>query len=123
MKNILIASFLVYSTIIVSSNLDITTDDLDEDDYERFKRPIYSTSISRATVRIILDFYTKVSSTLAITRSSAGSNSLEQFDFVSEVLYHIKGNICITNEDYSAVGDDRLRYFNAMFIDGYPAFR
>lgn len=92
-----------------------------EDD--RFELPIYSTSISRATIRVILDFYAQVSSTLSITRSTMETNNLGQSGFVSEVLFHTKGNICITNEEYWSVSKVRLRFFNAMFIDGYSAFR
>lgn len=97
--------------------------DTTDDDDTLFAMPIYSTSLSRATIRVILDFYAEVSSTLSITRSTVEADGLEQNGFISEVLFHIKSNICITNEEYWSVGEARLRFFNVMFIDGYLAFR
>lgn len=100
----------------------------DDDDVEdigiEIELPIYSTSISRATIRVILDFYVDVTSSLSVTRSSVDvANELRQAGCVNEVLFYTSARIAITNEDYWAVGEERLRFFNILFIDGYAAFR
>lgn len=117
-----LTTFLIVASTTLASAKPHFKDILNEEEVT-FELPIYSTSISRATVRVILDFYAKESSTLAITRATGESDGHDQQSFVSEVLYHTKANISFTNEDYWAAGNDRLRFFNAMFIDGYQAFR
>lgn len=118
----LMAVFVIVACSTISICVNAKRDDMD-DTGKRYEVPIYSTSISRATTRVILDFYVEYSSTLSITKSSTDLNNWDQSDFISEVLYHTGESICITNEEYMSVSNVRLRFFNAMFINGYTAFR
>ena len=84
-----------------------------------------STSIVSATATIISDFYSKVSTTVSITRSSINDqNYLSQSELIDDVVSMTESIIVTTIEDNTSINDNYyVRVFNIMFIDSYEAFR
>lgn len=95
-------------------------------DYETFELVTYDTSIVRASVKIIKDFYRNASPTLTILRAAIRSNEtyIHQSGLINEILVRCKTTDIVVNiEDFAERQGRAIRYCVLIFIDGYEAFR
>lgn len=81
-------------------------------------------SMSRATVAIILNDYVPLTSYLSISRSSIGRESHDkQSGFLNHIVSETRSKIAFTIAQFWSLAGTRRRYFNILFVDGYQAFR
>lgn len=87
--------------------------------------PGYTSFIARATIQIIRTEYVPRSSSLTVIRAAAVSpeTRYHQSGFINEVLNNTWADISVTIERYDHVSEQRTRFFNVFFVDGYAAFR
>lgn len=95
-------------------------------DYDALELQSYDTSIARASVKIIEDFYCTISPTLIIVRAATVSNEsfFHQSGLINEVLVRSRSSgIAVNIEDYTGLKIRQIRNCNLLFIDSYEAFR
>lgn len=113
MFKIIINIFVIYSMAIA-----------DADGMESLSKSEYCASISRATIRLILDFYSKCSSTLTMARASISSEThIRQSEYINDILLNTNAQIVIVLEEYNYLNENFGRFYNILFIDSYEAFR
>lgn len=88
-----------------------------------FENITSNTSISRATVKIIEDFYIYKSTTLSISNSATNTSVLRQSEMINEVLYSLRTTMIVRIEDNHALKDNVIRFANLIFVDSYESFR
>lgn len=111
MFKIIINMFVIYSTVTAY-------------DLKSFRESEFSSSISRATIKIILDFYSKCSSTLTMVRASITAEThIRQSEYINEILLNTNSEIVIVMEEYNYLKENFCRFYNILFIDSYDGFR
>lgn len=90
----------------------------------KFKEPIYSNGVSKAAVRIIIDFYVPETSSVSISKCADNPESaIVQDGVINEVLFNIKSKILVQLEGYKFIFKSQPRFYNVFFVDSYEAFR
>lgn len=85
---------------------------------------VRSSSMARATIKIIIDFYSETSSTLSIARASINNaNHIRQSGFINEIVSKTNSQIVNVIEEHYYLNQNLLRFFNILFVDSYEAFR
>lgn len=88
-----------------------------------FENITYNTSIARATVKIIEDFYLRISTTISISNAAKTTTLQQQSGMINEVLFSSKTKMIVRIEDHQALHDNVLRMYNLIFVDSYESFR
>lgn len=88
-----------------------------------FESITYNTSIARATVKIIDDFYVQISSTISISNAAKHTCLQRQSGMINEVLLSSNSQMIVRIEDHRAIQDNVIRFYNLIFVDSYESFR
>lgn len=112
--------FALIATLWLSNILTTTITVFDNVDWYYPKQD----SLSQAVVKLVLEFYMNISTTLSLTHAaSSPEENIRQSRMINEILYKINSEMVVCIEEHDSLAEWQPRYFNLIFVDSYEAFR